>query len=123
MAFLSPLHPKLKMACALGRKDRLRGNALQGRLVEVTEACLAGTNRIGGRSDKESMWPVGPCGRRSAVTNVLLSLSLSLSLSHTLSLSLSLSRAKNCSTCEESPSPGAILFLLVRVRHPPFERV
>eukprot|EP00903_Cladosiphon_okamuranus_P016189 g14940.t1 len=50
VAFLAPLHPKLKMACALGRKDRQRGNALQGRLIEaeneikVLRRCLSASN-------------------------------------------------------------------------------
>ncbi|CAM9979949.1 unnamed protein product [Ectocarpus sp. 8 AP-2014] len=35
VAFLAPLQPKLRMACALGRKDRTRGDALQGKLIEV----------------------------------------------------------------------------------------
>ncbi|CAM9789752.1 unnamed protein product, partial [Ectocarpus sp. 12 AP-2014] len=35
VAFLAPLQPKLRMACALGRKDRMRGDALQGKLIEA----------------------------------------------------------------------------------------
>ncbi|CAN0087545.1 unnamed protein product [Ectocarpus fasciculatus] len=35
VAFLAPLQPKLRMACALGKKDRLRGDALQRKLIEA----------------------------------------------------------------------------------------
>lgn len=36
VAFLAPLEPKLRQACAMGRRDRQRGDALQRRLIEVT---------------------------------------------------------------------------------------
>lgn len=35
VAFLAPLRPKLRQACALGRKDRQRGDVLMRRLIEV----------------------------------------------------------------------------------------
>lgn len=41
MAFFAPLYPRLRKACALGRKDRLRGNVLQLKLVEVIMAYSA----------------------------------------------------------------------------------
>lgn len=35
VALLSPLELKLRQACAMGRRDRRRGDELQRRLVEV----------------------------------------------------------------------------------------
>ncbi|CAM9826047.1 unnamed protein product, partial [Ectocarpus sp. 12 AP-2014] len=53
VAFLAPLQPKLRMACALGRKDRMRGDALQGKLIEaenelkVLRRCMDTTSGTG----------------------------------------------------------------------------
>ncbi|CAM9125927.1 unnamed protein product [Ectocarpus sp. 13 AM-2016] len=53
VAFLTPLQPKLRMACALGRKDRMRGDALQGKLIEaendlkVLRRCMDTTSGTG----------------------------------------------------------------------------
>ncbi|CAM9499803.1 unnamed protein product [Scytosiphon promiscuus] len=35
VAFLAPLQPKLRMVCSLGKKDRMRGDLLQRRLIEA----------------------------------------------------------------------------------------